>query len=70
MKYLGKIEDEYDVVNKGYVDEAVKAVKDLLAGGSPGQVLAKNSDTAYDLGWKTLSVPVITRDDNNNLKIR
>lgn len=70
MKYLGKIEDEYNVTNKGYVDEVVKAVKDLLAGGSSGQVLAKNSDTAYDFGWKTLSVPVITRDDNNNLKIR
>ena len=70
MKYLGKIEEAHDIVNKGYVDETVKAVKDLLAGGSSGQVLAKNSDTAYDFGWKTLSVPVITRDASNNLKIR
>lgn len=60
--------DRNDIVNKGYVDDTVKALKDKLSGGSAGHVLSKNSANDYGFNWKILSVHVFTRGGSNNLK--
>lgn len=42
----------YTTVNQQKIDEAIKSI---LAGGTTGQVLQKNSDADFDFSWVTLS---------------
>jgi hypothetical protein len=44
-------------VTKAYIDALSVAAGNVPAGGSAGQVLAKNSATNYDTAWSTVTAP-------------